>query len=172
MHGGIITMLGGILAASGFIMMNPFHASGGEAMHGGIITMLGGILAASGFIIAKKPNAKELIDKIVPYQGWIGIVMFFWGIWEILGCIRALEYLSSAPLFWVFWILSGIADLGVGFLLGFALISKYALSKNPTAMAKGQELRGKLMKIQIPLGFLAIVMGAVYIAMYIMWRAA
>jgi hypothetical protein len=132
-------------------------------MLGGIITIIGGILAASGFIIAKKPNAKELIDKLVPYQGWIGFVMFFWGIWEIIGCVRLMTLLSSHPVRWVFWLLSGVADLGVGFLLGFALISKYALSKSPAALAKGQELRGKLVKVQIPLGFLAILMGLLYL---------
>ena len=132
-------------------------------MLGGIITILGGILAASGFIIAKKPNAKELIDKIVPYQGWIGVVMFFWGIWEIIGCVRLMSLLSKFPLRWIFWLLSGVADLGVGFLLGFALISKWALSKDPTALAKGQQLRASLVKVQVPLGFLAIVMGILYL---------
>jgi len=54
----------------------------------GLIGIAGGILAASALIIARKPNAKELIDKLTPYQGWIGVVMFGWGIWEILGCLR------------------------------------------------------------------------------------
>ncbi len=132
-------------------------------MLGGIITIIGGILAASGFIIAKKPNAKELIDKIVPYQGWIGVVMFFWGIWEIIGCIRLISLLSKFPLRWIFWMLSGVADLGVGFLLGFALISKWALSKDATALAKGQQLRASLVKVQVPLGVLAILMGRLYL---------
>jgi hypothetical protein len=47
-------------------------------MLAGLITIAGGILAASALIIARKPNAKQLVDKITPYQGWIGIVMFFW----------------------------------------------------------------------------------------------
>jgi hypothetical protein len=139
-------------------------------MLGGIITIIGGILAASGLIIAKKPNAKELIDKLVPYQGWIGVVMFGWGIWEIIGCVIGLGLIGRAPLIWIFWLLSAIADVGVGFLLGFALISKWALSKDATALAKGQELRGKLVKIQIPLGLLAIVMGILYIVMRILIR--
>ena len=41
-------------------------------MFAGLITIAGGILAASALIIARKPNAKELIDKLTPYQGWIG----------------------------------------------------------------------------------------------------
>ncbi len=129
---------------------------------GGIITICGGILAASAFIIARKPNAKELIDKLTPYEGWIGALMFFWGTWEIIGAVRGLSLLSEAPLTWIFWLCSALADLFVGFILGFKLISKWVLSKNETALAKGQEIRLKLSKFQVPLGFFAIVMGALY----------
>ena len=132
-------------------------------MLGGIITILGGILAASGFIIKRSPNAQQLIDKIAPYQGWIGLCMFGWGVWETLHCLMSISLLSSHPLQWVFWTLSGVADLLVGFLLGFGLITHYALSKNATAMAKGQRIRSTLMSIQAPLGAMAIVMGALYI---------
>jgi hypothetical protein len=137
----------------------------GERIHmlGGIITILGGILAASGFIIKRLPNAQGAIDKIAPYQGWIGVVMFGWGVWETIHSALGITLLSTHPLQWVFWLLSGVADLLVGFLLGFGLITHYALSKNPTALAKGQKIRGTLMSIQAPLGLLAMVMGALYI---------
>ncbi len=130
---------------------------------GGLITIAGGILAASSFIVAKKPNARELIDKLVPYQGWIGIVMFFWGFWELFGVLRSVSLLGSHPLVWIFWLLTGIADLGVGFLLGFGLITKYALSRDQRALEKGQMIRSKLVGVQVPLGALAIVMGLLYI---------
>ncbi len=44
-----------------------------DKMLDGLITIAGGILAASALIIARKPNAKQLIDKLTPYQGWIGV---------------------------------------------------------------------------------------------------
>jgi hypothetical protein len=134
-------------------------------MLGGLITIAGGILAASGFIIKRSPNAQQLIDKLAPYQGWIGLVMFGWGIWETLGCVRGLALLSSHPLHWVFWALSGFADLLVGFLLGFGLITHYALSRNATAMEKGQRIRSKLVAVQAPLGILAVIMGALYVVL-------
>lgn len=137
-------------------------------MLGGLITIAGGILAASGFIIKRMPNAQSLIDKIAPYQGWIGIVMFGWGVWETLQSVLNVSMLGAAPLTWVFWLLSGIADLLVGFLLGFGLITHYALSKNAEALAKGRVIRGKLVSIQAPLGLLAIVMGALYIVFMMM----
>jgi hypothetical protein len=137
---------------------------GEQNMLGGLITIAGGILAASGFIIKRSPNAQQLIDKLAPYQGWIGMVMFGWGVWETLHSVLGMSLLGSHPLQWVFWMLSGVADLLVGFLLGFGLITHYALSKNETAMARGQQIRSKLVAIQAPLGALAVVMGVLYIA--------
>src|SRR4051812_39359815 len=110
-------------------------------MFAGLITIAGGILAASGLIIARKPNARQLIDKLTPYQGWIGTVMFFWGIYELFAVVTNLGVLKLAPLHFLFWAGSGVADLVVGFLLGFGMITKYALGKNPAALARGQMLR-------------------------------
>jgi len=132
-------------------------------MFAGLITIAGGILAASALIIARKPNAKELVDKITPYQGWIGIVMFFWGVWALIDCVTHLGLLSVMPVFWIFWLASGIADLVVGFLLGFGLITKYTLSRNPAAEAKGQQIRAKLAGYQGVFGLFAIVTGMLYI---------
>ena len=134
-------------------------------MIGAIITILGGILAASGFIIKRRPAAQQMIDKIAPYQGWIGVVMFVWGIREILGVLTSLTMLSVAPLRWVFWTLSGVSDLLVGFLLGFGLITHYALSKNEQAKQKGAAIREKLVGIQAPLGLATIVLGVIYLVM-------
>lgn len=130
-------------------------------MLSGIIVILGGILAASSFFIAKKPDAKKLIDQLLPYQGWIGIVMFVWGIIDVLNVLR---WVSGSPE-WIFAFVVSIAELLVGFILGFPLISKYALSKNEQAMKKGEEIRAKLLKIQIPLGFVAIIGGIIYLVL-------
>lgn len=132
-------------------------------MIGAIITILGGILAAASFFIARKPNAKELIDKITPYQGWIGVILFIWGVWQTISVILNLGWISTALLFWIIWAVVAFSNLFVGFLLGFGLISKYALSKNEEAMAKGQKIRLKLMKFQIPIGFVSIAVGLLYL---------
>jgi len=134
-------------------------------MLSGLITICGGLLAASAFIIARKPNATQLIDKITPYQGWIGLLMFGWGIREIVYLVPNLGHFGDAPLFMTFWILVAFADLAVGFLLGFGLITKYVLSRSPAAEARGQYLRGRLMAYQIPMGVVAMVMGMIYIAL-------
>ena len=129
----------------------------------GLITLAGGILAASALIIARKPNAKALIDKLTPYQGWIGVVMFFWGIWETLGVVRSLSWLSVYPVRWILFLGIAVADLVVGFLLGFGLITKWTLSGSPAALARGQQIRQKLAGYQGAFGLLAIITGILYI---------
>ena len=133
----------------------------------GLITIAGGILAASALIVARKPNAQQLIDKLTPYQGWIGIVMFFWGIWGLFSALKHVALFKLAPVLYSIWIVCGVADLVVGFLLGFGLITKYTLSKNEAALARGQALRVKLAKYQGAFGLLAIATGATYMALYI-----
>lgn len=123
-----------------------------------IIAIIGGIIAASSLIVAKKPNAQELIDKLTPYQGWIGVVLAFWGVW---GIIISLSHFS------IIGIALSAVEFVVGFLLGYGLISKYLLEKNETAKAKGQELRMKLTKYQVPAGIILIVLGVLSLLRYL-----
>ncbi|HUU03744.1 MAG TPA: hypothetical protein VM425_20080 [Myxococcota bacterium] len=129
------------------------------------VMFCGGVLAASNLIIAKKPDAKELIDKLVPYQGWIGIVMFLWGIWDTIHVLTTgwFAVVSVIPVSAIVILVAVLVEVVLGFLLGFGLISKYALSKNEQALAKGQEIRGKLAKFQGPLGLIAI-----FVSIYIL----
>ncbi len=125
-----------------------------------IATIIGGIIAASGFIISKRPDAKEWIDKITPYQGWLGIGLVAWGLYWLVGFVLPnFGAFTSVPLQLAVIMTVLISGIGVGFLLGFGLITQYVLSKNETAAAKGAALRQKLMTIQAPLGLVAIVSG-------------
>ena len=131
----------------------------------GLITIAGGLLAASALIIARKPNAKDLIDKLTPYQGWIGLVLFCWGVWDTLFIVRNLTALVHFPLLMTLGVAITVTDLVVGFLLGFGLITKYALNKSPGALARGQQIRAKLATYQGGFGIGAIVLGATYIVL-------
>ena len=121
-----------------------------------ILGVIGCILAMSSMLVAKKPNAAQLIDKLVPYQGYVGSTMFFWGVWELIDAVRSLGMLGAHPILWTFWLLMAIADFSVGTILGFGLISTYAFRGNAVALQKGQALRQALVKFQVPLGGLAV----------------
>jgi hypothetical protein len=125
------------------------------------IIVIGGVLAAASLIVAKKPNAKDLIDKLTPYQGWTGVVMAFWGVWGVINSIRFLSILSVAPLTWIFALAASVIMLVVGFLLGFGLLTKWTLSNSPAAELRGQQIRAKLAPMQGTFGLLAIAVGLV-----------
>ncbi len=127
-----------------------------------LIGIAGGLLAMSSLIAKRAPNAKEQMAKLAAYQGWIGLVMFGWGVWELLSSVLSIGALSSAPLAWIFGLLSGVADFSVGLLLGFGLISTYAFRGNAVAIERGNQLREKLVVFQVPLGGLAVVVSVLY----------
>ena len=131
----------------------------------GVVLLLGGVLGAANLIVAKKPNAKELIDKLTPYQGWIGVVLVVWGLWDVIGVLRTMTALSAAPVWWLLYLVTTLTELGLGFLLGYGLISKYVLSRNPQAMQKGQELQAKLVMYQGPLGLVAIALAILFMVL-------
>jgi hypothetical protein len=127
-----------------------------------IIGIVSGIIAITPAIVARKPDAAEQLNKLTAYAGWIGLCVFGWGVWEIISAIMGLSLLGSHPVSWIFWMLAGVTDFAVGLLLGFGLISQYALSKNEEAMKRGEQLRGKLAPFQAVLGVTQIVMSVLY----------
>lgn len=127
-----------------------------------VIGVAGGLLAMSSLFVGRSPQAAEKLATLAKYQGWIGLTMFGWGVWEIIQCVLNLGMLGSHPLSFIFWALSGVADFTVGLLLGFGLISTYVFRGNQMAIQKGDALRSKLVLFQVPLGGLAILMSVAY----------
>lgn len=127
-----------------------------------IIGVAGGLLAMSSLLVGRSAQAAEKLATLAKYQGWIGLTMFGWGVWELIQCVLNISLLGSHPLVFVFWALSGFADFTVGLLLGFGLISTYAFRGNQMAIQKGDAIRSKLVAFQVPLGGLAIVMSILY----------
>jgi len=115
-----------------------------------IISILGGLIAASSYIVSKKADTKELIDKLVPYQGWIGVVLLFWSIKNALALFRYFSFNG---------IIITVVQFIVGFLLAYSLLSQYLFSKSDEAKEKGQELRAKLIQYQVPAGIGLIILG-------------
>jgi len=133
-----------------------------------ILGVLGGILAAATLIVSKKPDAKRLIDKLVPYQAGIGVGLMAV---SLINFLRMLDVLG-AILRWA--TLSGVAFLamvGTGFLLG-ALFGMPQLVKwipgESTAEQKALEWSRKVAPYQVVLGLVSL--GASLIALLYMLR--
>ncbi|MCC8154462.1 MAG: hypothetical protein LIP01_09760 [Tannerellaceae bacterium] len=135
----------------------------------GLELIILGILAVPSLLLSRKPDAKELLDKITPYQGWIGVVFCIAGLWGIVQCILNLNWLSFVPLVWIMWTLVSVVQAALGFIMGYGLIAKYVLSKNPKSAEKGEQLLAKLIPLQGKLGIAAIILGAVYIVLTIIY---
>ena len=125
----------------------------------GILLIVLGLLAVPSLLLSKKPNAKELFDKIAPWQGWIGVVFAIWGLWGIISSILNLGWLASMPIWWITYLLVAVVEFGLGFILGYSLIQKYALSKNEKGAEAGEKLLAKLVPLQGTLGIIAIILG-------------
>ncbi len=135
----------------------------------GITLIILGLLAIPSLVLAKKPDAKELFEKIAPYQGWIGLVFAIWGLWGIISCILSIGWIAHWPIYWITWLLVSIVEFALGFILGYGLIAKYALSKNEQAAEKGEQLLAKLIPLQGKLGIVAIILGIWQIISSIIW---
>jgi hypothetical protein len=116
-----------------------------------------GVLGASSLIIARKPDAKELIAKISPYQGWIGAISALWGAWWVLDAILNIGVMSVVPIAWIIWLATGAVMLLLGFLLGIGVMKTFV--KDEKAHAKADEMLKKLAPYQGTLGLVAIGLG-------------
>lgn len=127
----------------------------------GISLILLSIIAVPSLLLSKKPNAKELLEKVTPYQGWIGLVFCFWGLWGVLQAILHIQWLTTAPVWFVTLLAGSVVEAGLGFLLGFPLMHKFFQSgNNAAAQEKMVRLRAKVAPQQGKLGILGIVIGA------------
>ncbi|MDX2301963.1 MAG: hypothetical protein NW226_04145 [Microscillaceae bacterium] len=129
-----------------------------------IILFLGGVIAAASFIIKRRPDAKEMIDKILPYQGIIGLILLVSGIWEFLSTIGYIGFMFRYSTFWALVVLLAITvDIVLGFLLGYGLIAQYLLKGNEEALEKGEMIKARLIKYQTQAGLAAIVLSVLWL---------
>ena len=127
-----------------------------------------GILGAANLIIARKPDAKELIGKIAPYQGWIGAVSALWGIWGIISSVLHLGWLSLWPIFWITFLVTALLQASLGLLLGIGVLKTFI--KQPQAVEKMDQMVTKLAPKQGVLGLISIGVGLWMIVSSILWR--
>jgi hypothetical protein len=134
----------------------------------GIWLALLGVLGAANLIISRRPDAKEAIGKIAPYQGWIGAGSAIWGAWGLISCVLAIGWMTSAPIYWFTWVADSAIQLVLGFLLGVGTLKTFI--KDPKANEKMDQTIAKLSPYQGTLGLVAIGLGVWMIVVSIMWH--
>lgn len=124
-----------------------------------ILLIVAGILAASAFIISKAPDAKRLIDKVVPIQGFLGVALLVWGVIDIIRILPDMDAINAVGKVHTFFpiaIWAGLAcELVLGFLLGMPLIAKW-LPGESAAEQRAVDVQKKIVPYQTIIGFVAI----------------
>jgi hypothetical protein len=123
----------------------------------GIWLIVLGVVAIPSLIIAKRPDAKELIGKLTPYQGWIGAVSCLWGVWGIISAVLNMGWLTTWPIWWISWLVGSVLQAALGLILGIGTLKTFI--KNPQAQLKMDETLAKLSPKQGMLGIAAIGVG-------------
>ena len=126
----------------------------------GIFLIVLGALCIPSLVAQKSPNAKELLDKVVPFQGIIGFVSFIWGIWLLITVLLRLYWITDFPVVILTWAVATLVLLCGGALLGWGMIQKHLLSKaSENVKAKAEASFAKLVAIQPTIGLIAIGLG-------------
>jgi len=126
-----------------------------------IVLILGGILGCAGLIVAKKPDAKELIGKLQPFQAAIGVALLVFGVLNLLDAIRFLSLMSIIPVTVILAFAAVISAIVLGIMFGMPMVAKLSAS----GAAKGEEMGKKLAPYQTLVGIIAIVSGLFFLLM-------
>lgn len=114
-----------------------------------------GVVCAANLIIAKKPDAKELIGKIAPYQGWIGAISAIWGVWWLINWILNLgAWLKAYPVLCFTFLACALLMIALGLLCGVGILKMFV--KQPQAVEKLDQTVAKLAPFQGMLGLAGI----------------
>ena len=129
-----------------------------------------GVLGAASLIIARRPDAKEAIGKLAPYQGWIGAVSALWGVWGVISMVLAIGWITTFPIYWFTYLADSVLSVGLGLLLGIGVLKTFI--KDPTAQSKMDQTITKLAPYQGTLGLAAIGVGTWMMIAAILFPAA
>jgi hypothetical protein len=122
-----------------------------------VLGIAGGILAAAALIVSKKPNAKQLIDKLTPYQAMIGVGLVGVSLINLLRMIGDLGLLFRfVPLFASAMLAMVGSGIALGALFGMPQIAKWIPGES-SAEQKALELSKKVAGYQVVLGIIAII---------------
>lgn len=115
-----------------------------------------GILAAPNLIISKKPEAKEILDKVVPYQGWFGAASAVWGVIQFIRFLTNMDWFDLIPVLMITWLIMSLLSIALGLLLGIGVIKTFT-DKLDDTVAKLAPKQGKMGLIAIIIGVWALI---------------
>lgn len=121
-----------------------------------------GLLAAAPVVLAKSPGAKPMVDKLAQFGGIIGLVTLILGIINLIDIVPHIGDVFK-HYFGIIGLAAVLCQLLLGFLLGFSLFAPFIFKPGTPAGAKGESIRQKIGGIQIPVGFVALIVAVLLV---------
>jgi hypothetical protein len=127
-----------------------------------LILILAGVLALSGIIVAKNPNARQIIDRLVPFQAFVGLGALILGLVLMLksGPINMFRDITSDAIRAGAALAGVISGILLGFLFAMPQIAKWIPGDSP-AEQKAAEIAGKIAPVQALFGIIAVAAGVI-----------
>ncbi len=119
------------------------------------LLIVGGLLAISSLIVAKKPDAKATLDKLVPFQAGIGVALLALGIFYLVTNLSVFKLFSIYPVLALTAVAMIFSAILLGFMFGMPQIAKWMPGEGG-AEQKGMELSRKLAPFQVIIGLVGI----------------
>jgi hypothetical protein len=139
-------------------------------MINGIWLVLLGVLAVPSLILAKRPDAKAMLGKLAPYQGWMGAISAIWGVWGIISSVLTIGWLTTFPIYWITFLADSVLLAGLGLILGIGVMKTFI--KNAAAQGKLDLTLAKVAPYQGTLGLAGIGVGVWMVVASILFRVA
>jgi len=128
-----------------------------------LLLILCGFLGMSGMIIAKKPSAKELVNKLTPYQAFMGVGLLawslYWFIWVGPGNFFKAPGHGLAGITLFVGIITGVL---LGFFFGMPQVAKW-IPGDSNAETKAVDLAKKLAPFLTLLGIIGVATGFIWL---------
>lgn len=123
-----------------------------------LLLILGGILATASVIVARKPEARQMIDKLVPFQVLIGIALLVLGVVNLLRWLGhgLIGMISHTPIYGMTFLALSVMSILLGILFGMPQILK-SLQGNAQAEQRALQVMAQIAPYQIFIGGIGIV---------------
>ena len=110
-------------------------------------------------------RCEQLFEKIAPYQGFLGVALLFWGLYDLyrwmiqdtgLGKSAFSIFLEFDKVLAFSGLAYLISEVIIGFILGFGLIASWIPGEGG-AEKKGLAIQKKLLTFSLPIGIIGMI---------------
>ena len=117
-----------------------------------IVAIVCGTLAASAVVIKKMPDSADIIKKIKPYEGFIGMGALAMGFFQLVKIGSMLSSLTGMVA-----LAASVACIVMGFLLGFPVLQDLVIDElSEGSREKADQVYEKLTPYKVTAGLVAI----------------